>query len=104
MSLIAYEGGQHLVGIFGVENNNAITDLLTSANRDPRMGEAYAAYLSQWKAQGGELFVNFTASGDYSKWGSWGAVEFLDQPNTPKQQALREFGLSHPCWWAGCAD
>lgn len=104
LSLIAYEGGQHLVGIFGVENNNAITDLLTSANRDPRMGQAYAAYLSQWKAQGGELFVNFTASGDYSKWGSWGAVEFLDQPSTPKQQALRDFGLSHPCWWAGCAD
>ncbi|HRD72788.1 MAG TPA: hypothetical protein PK216_07175, partial [Aquimonas sp.] len=104
LSLIAYEGGQHLVGIFGVENNNAITDLLTSANRDPRMGQAYASYLAQWNAMGGELFVHFTASGDYSKWGSWGAVEFLDQPDTPKQQALRDFGLNHPCWWVGCAD
>lgn len=104
LSLIAYEGGQHLVGIFGVENNNAITDLLTSANRDPRMGQAYANYLTQWKAQGGELFVHFTASGDYSKWGSWGAVEFLDEPNTAKQQTLLDFGLSHPCWWQGCAD
>lgn len=104
LSLIAYEGGQHLVGIFGVENNNAITDLLTSANRDPRMGQAYATYLAQWKALGGELFVHFTASGDYSKWGSWGAVEFLDEPNTAKQQALLDFGRNNPCWWSGCAD
>lgn len=104
LSLIAYEGGQHLAGIFGVENNNAITDLLTSANRDPRMGQAYATYLAQWKALGGELFVHFTASGDYSKWGSWGAVEFLDEPNTAKQQALLDFGRNNPCWWSGCAD
>src|SRR5690606_13171413 len=38
LSVIAYEGGQHLVGVFGVQNNDAITDLFTAANRDPRMG------------------------------------------------------------------
>jgi hypothetical protein len=36
--LIAYEGGQHLTGVGGVENNAAINALFDSANRDPRMG------------------------------------------------------------------
>jgi hypothetical protein len=87
-ALVAYEGGQHLVGYAGAENDGALTALFTSANRDPRMGSAYASYLGQWQQLGGELFVHFTSCSSYSKFGSWGAVERLDETGTPKQGAL----------------
>lgn len=102
LRLISYEGGQHLVGYGGAENNVALTTLLTNANRDARMGAAYASHLDAWRDHGGELFMHFTASGTYDKWGNWGAVEYLDQTNTPKQQALQQFITANPCWWSGC--
>jgi len=104
LQLVSYEGGQHLVGIFGVENNDTITALFTGANRDARMGAAYTTYLNQWEADGGELFMHFSASSSYSKFGSWGAVEFLDQQNMPKQNALIGFIDANPCWWSGCSN
>lgn len=90
-ALVAYEGGQHLVGHGGAENNDAITALFTAANRDARMGAAYSAYLAQWQARGGGLFVHFNSCSTYSKYGSWGAVERLDQTGTPKQAALSAY-------------
>ena len=47
LDLLAYEGGQHLVGVGGVENNEAITELLISANRGPRMAPIYGKYLNE---------------------------------------------------------
>lgn len=104
LHLITYEGGQHLAGVLGVENNVAITNLFNGVNRDARMGAAYTQHLNFWKAAGGELFLHFTASSGYGKFGSWGAVEHLDQQTTPKQQALMDFISANPCWWSGCAD
>jgi hypothetical protein len=104
LRLIAYEGGQHLVGILGVENNDAITDLFVAANRDARMGVAYASYLQSWKDAGGELFVHFQLSNNHGKFGSWGAIESLTQtPDPPKQQAILSFIAANPCWWSDCA-
>jgi len=88
LQLLAYEGGQHLVGHGGVENNQAITNLLIEANRDPRMGEIYREYLTQWQELGGGLFMNFSDIGQVSKWGSWGALEYLNQDSSPKYEAL----------------
>ncbi len=102
LHLVSYEGGQHLVGYSGAENNAALTALFTGANRDARMGTVYASHLAQWRDHGGELFMHFTASGGYDKWGSWGAVEYIDTPATPKQQALLQFIAANPCWWPGC--
>src|SRR5262249_33920812 len=39
LPLIAYEGGAHLVGVGGAENNPALTALFVAANRSPRPGE-----------------------------------------------------------------
>ena len=103
LRLVAYEGGQHLVGILGVENNQAVTDLFVAANRDARMGAAYTRYLDAWKANGGELFVHFTLTFNFGRFGSWGALESLPQvPNPPKQQAILDFVQANPCWWIGC--
>ena len=104
LQLIAYEGGQHLVGFHGAENIAALTKLFTSANRDPRMTDVYTRYLRNWRDKGGQTFVHFNASGHYSKYGSWGAVEYLDEPfPTAKETALLDFALAG-CWWPGCAD
>jgi hypothetical protein len=99
--LIAYEGGQHLAGHGGVENNDRINRLFDEANRHPGMGELYDSYLSQWRASGGELFVHFVNCSIPSKWGRWGALEYLTQADrqAPKYQALQRFIRSNPRWW-----
>jgi hypothetical protein len=104
LHLIAYEGGQHMVGIKGAENIAALTELFTNANRDPRMTDVYTRHLRDWREKGGETFVHFNASGRYSKYGSWGTVEYIDE-TTPsaKGTALDNFALAG-CWWPGCAD
>jgi hypothetical protein len=99
--LIAYEGGQHLTGVGGVENNAAINALFDSANRDPRMGALYKTYLDAWKASGAKIFVHWQNCGGYSKWGRWGALEYLEQPraSSPKFNALQTFIEQNPASW-----
>jgi hypothetical protein len=101
MSLIAYEGGQHMLGIQGAENNAELTALFLSFNRDPRIKQLYLDYLATWKQTGGELFVHYRDAGRYTKWGSWGALEYADQPRSaaPKYDALRTFIEQNPVWW-----
>ena len=98
LSMITYEGGQHLVGVGPNQNIKQLTDLFISANRHPRMQNLYSIYLNQWKAAGGELFVNFTSVSLPSKGGSFGALEYQDQdPATaPKYQALMDFIAANP--------
>jgi len=101
LDLIAYEGGQHLVGHGGAENNKALEKLFHAANRDPRMKGLYLEDLAGWKQAGGKLFAVFSSTGRYSKWGSWGVLESGDQdPATaPKYQALLEFIAKNSIWW-----
>ena len=87
LKLVAYEGGQHAVGISGAENNDKITALFLADNRDERMGTLYTRYLDGWKQNGGDLFCNFSSVGMWSKWGSWGLLE-SQADDTPKYQAV----------------
>jgi len=92
--LLAYEGGQHFVGIQGAENNDALTDRLLSANRDPRMYDAYIDYLTRIDNTGlMNTFAHYSHCSSWSKWGSWGALEYQTQPLTeaPKHRALLDF-------------
>ncbi len=102
VDLAAYEGGQHLVGVGDVVNNEAITNLFVAANRDPRMGDLYAQYLAGWQARGGNLFAVYQLIGESSKWGSWGLLEYAAQTGSPKYDAVHTFTTTTPCWWAGC--
>lgn len=99
--LISYEGGQHMVGIKGAENNAALTALFQAVNRDPRIKQVYLDYLDNWKKAGGELFVHFTDTGRYDKWGSWGALEYITQTraSAPKFDAVQTFMELNPVWW-----
>jgi hypothetical protein len=97
LKLVAYEGGQHLVGVQGGENNADLTDLFQRANRDPRMGQLYTAYLDAWAAAGGDLFCVFSSVGRWSKWGSWGLLEHYDDPpvTQPKFTAVMDWAGKH---------
>jgi chitodextrinase len=101
LPLVAYEGGQHLTGVGGLENNAALNTLFDNANRDARMGALYRTYLDAWKASGATLFVHYTGCDGYSKWGRWGSLEYLEQPraSAPKFDALQTFIEQNPRWW-----
>jgi len=101
LRLVAYEGGQHLVGHGGAENNKALEELFHAANRHPRMRQLYLEYLSCWKDAGGTMMAIFSSMGRYSKWGSWGLMEYHGQPvaEAPKYQAVLEFLENNPPWW-----
>ena len=102
LPLVAYEGGQGLVGERGPETHPLVTELFNQANRDPRMGHLYDLFLEDWRALGGLRFNHYTSCRKHSVWGSYGALEFLDEGSGPKYDALLEFIDENPCWWQNC--
>ena len=80
------------------DNTYALTLLFNNFNRDPRIGPLYAGYFSSLKATGGELFVHFTDVSRYTKFGSWGALEYIAQPRVeaPKFDALQTYIETQP--------
>src|ERR671916_3061803 len=57
LKLFVYEGGQHIVGIEGVENNEKLTKFFMELNRRPEMYDIYTQLLNSWKQAGGSLFM-----------------------------------------------
>ncbi len=96
LQLVAYEGGQHIVGSGGVENNEAITNFFITLNRRLEMYSLYTDMLNKWKNAGGTLFMNFSDIGTPSKYGSWGALEHVNQDSSPKYKALMDFIAQNP--------
>jgi hypothetical protein len=96
LKLIAYEAGQHMVGVGGAENNETMTRLFHAANAHPRMGKIYEKYLDAWVAEGGDLLCNFSSVGQWSKWGSWGVLQYYDDDPkaSPKFMALMRWAKS----------
>jgi hypothetical protein len=79
--LIAYEGGQHLVGQEPDPRGGRMEDdlqfnyqnLMIATNRDPRMHNVYQAYFQRWVALNpGGVFAHFSFIGLPSRWGIWG--------------------------------
>jgi hypothetical protein len=91
VDLIAYEAGQHLLAIGGLENDKAFIERLLAANRDPRMGELYRKAHAMWLESGGGLAIYYNSCEQWSKFGTWGALEYQNQPlsEAPKMAALR---------------
>ena len=88
--LVCYEGGQHFVGLGRAKDDERLTDLLHAANRHPEMGARYDEYLAMLDGEGVTTFCAFSFCGAWSKHGSWGALERIDQPldEAPKFAAL----------------
>jgi len=102
LKLIAYEGGQHLVGVGGGENNETLTTLFHAANRHPRIAAIYEKYYQAWEDLGGDLFCYFSSVSRWSKWGSWGILEYFDDDPmaSPKFRATMAWAykLGQPVW------
>jgi hypothetical protein len=96
LELIAYEGGQHLVANATYYNDTAYVNKLMDANRHQRMEDLYCEYLNYWfdSTQAG-LFCNFSSHGVYSKYGSWGIKEFMDDTLSPKYLGLQNCVFSY---------
>lgn len=104
LKLVAYEGGQHIIGVGEVVNNERLTNFFITINSRPEMYDFYTQLLSNWKKAGGTLFMQYVDIGGASKWGSWGALEYVSQNGSPKYNALMDFIAKNPCDWAGCAN
>jgi len=93
LKLVCYEAGQHMVGVAGGENNETMNKLFFAANAHPRMGDLYCDYLNAWTAAGGDLLCNFSSVGTWSKWGSWGLLQYADETpsQSPKYRATMEW-------------
>ncbi len=89
LDLICYEGGQHLVGNGGNENNTELTAKLNAANHHPDLEEAYCEYMDNWYAESEDLMCHFSSHSKYTKWGSWGVKETMLDTLNPKYLALQ---------------
>ena len=104
LTLVAYEGGQHLSPNGPVRQNEPVTTLFNAANRDPAMGELYTAYLISWRNGGGGLFMHFSDVRRADPNGSWGALEDVALPDTPKYRALLDFIENESCKETFCVE
>lgn len=108
LSLITYEGGQSLVGNPTYAAGSTVVKGFIAANRDQRMGAAYTRALSDWKANGGHLYVLYDDVYGVGTFGEWGALESVWDTQTPlssappKWQAIQSFITNNPCWWSEC--
>lgn len=97
-TLSLYEGGQHLAGFAGVQNNQTITDLFIATNRYSRMQEVYDSYLTGLQNLGIDAMCMYSSNDTYNLWGSWGLKEIIgqDEINTPKYVAYKNFIQANP--------
>ncbi|AFZ17452.1 hypothetical protein [Allocoleopsis franciscana] len=99
LKMVAYEGGTHIVGMGGAENNDQLTEFLIAINKHPEMYNTYTMLLNGWKKNGGTLFNHFVDVSKPSKWGSWGALTSLNEKGSPRYNALIDFMKNNPTWW-----
>ncbi|MBD3240994.1 MAG: hypothetical protein GF331_10450 [Chitinivibrionales bacterium] len=84
LPMVAYEGGEHLNGVaLEQQIDGAEWDTLLPAIfeivRDPRFVELTHYALNWWRTNGFETFSMFSYCSDWSKYGSWGHLEYQDQ-------------------------
>jgi hypothetical protein len=96
LQLVAYEGGQHFVGIGPSQNDDTITKLLVTANASARLGDIYGRYFDAWQKAGGDLFCNFNSVENWGRYGSWGLLQFYDDDpaRSPKFVAVMRWARS----------
>jgi hypothetical protein len=82
MKSLAYEGGPDL------RQNHANPVAKIAANRSARMGELVSSEISQWVGCGNDLFMHFSLSSSWDKYGYWGLTN-NPEPSGPKYEAAR---------------
>ncbi len=86
---LCYEGGPDS-GANSVSTPEENVANRIRAHRNPRIGDLiYTDMKDHWFDLGGDLFMFFTLSSAYSRWGMWGLTEDIRRTDTPKFQAIR---------------
>ena len=93
LALISYEAGQHLVGLWVANDDERLNSQLIAANRSERMGKIYEKYFQAWEEIGGGALCHFSSVGEWSKWGSWGLIEYADETedDSPKYRVTMKY-------------
>ncbi len=93
IELFAYEAGQHFVGAGNTLSDNTLAQVMTDLNRRPEMRNIYRRYLEHWAAVGGDDLMIFSSLGEFTKYGSWGHLEYEGQPlsATPKLLGVLDY-------------
>jgi hypothetical protein len=94
LGLVAYEGGSGYTDLTG---NHDLAVLYARANMDGRMSTLYTTFLTKWQqATGGAPFNQFNDIGQYSVYGSWGALQNVMDTSSPKYDPLVNFIAANP--------
>jgi hypothetical protein len=88
LKLVCYEAGQHLVGVGQAVGHDRLTQLCLEVNGHAGMGPLYRRYYDAWEQVGGDLMCHFSSVGHWSKWGSWGLVEYGLNPTPTAKMAV----------------
>jgi len=94
LPLMAYEAGQHLIRF---DPPHTVTDpdvlnLFMSAQKHPRMRNAYGRYLNAWnQATRGGLMMHYYGIGQPTPKNFFSMLDHSRQPSTPKYQALMDY-------------
>jgi len=94
LPLMAYEAGQHLIRF---DPPHTVTEpdvlnLFMSAQKHPRMRNAYTRYLQAWDQETrGGLMVHYYGIGKPSPKNFFSMLDHSRQPSTPKYQALMDY-------------
>ena len=107
LDTVAYEGGQHMAPIFVwqtntfYQNDDVLVNKLAWLNRQPQMYDIYQQHFDGWKAAGGRLNVTYSAVTNYGRYGSFGLLEYANQPlaSAYKYRSTIDWLKSHPVWW-----
>ena len=97
--VMAYAGGQSIVASDNtLEDNDPLVERLAEANRDPRMYNLYLDYLNALNEAGISLFNHYNHCERWDAYGSWGALEYLNQPlnEAHKHRAILNWPTDEP--------
>ncbi|MEJ5990296.1 hypothetical protein WG902_09880 [Ramlibacter sp. PS3R-8] len=93
---IAYEGGPDL------RQNPANATTKIAANRDVKMGALVRNELAQWFGCGNDLFMHFSLTSSWDRYGYWGLTNDPLEPAGPKYAAAREIALRDRATLTSC--
>jgi hypothetical protein len=100
--LVAYEAGQHIVPIknLGKGRNDFVPwkQAAWACQTHPKMYDVYRKLLDACRTSGMDLVMAFSNITAQSKWGSWGHLQYQDEPleKAPKFKALLDaIAFSH---------
>lgn len=91
-----FYGGQTIFASPDIRDSrtfNHLVALTRDCNRHPRMKDLILELIRRWRSLSQGLFISNELIGRYDKRGSWGLLEYTDQPveSAPKYQAIVEY-------------